>query len=192
MRTSLYSILCIVVRLGAMLLLVETLVSAPSAWQLLQTWQTSGGDGAARGMLIGFSGALIALAIALWLYPGLLARLAAGEASREVFESPIAAKELHFIAFSVLGLVFAVGALSGLVSTLLRLALSAHAGDVAFTTLAWQNGVDLFVLFLKMALGIALTFGARGLVGLLHRLRERGLPPPRYDNASEETPAAKD
>lgn len=192
MRTSLYSILCIVVRLGAVLLLVETLASVPSAWLALQTWETSGGDGAARGMLIGFSGALIASAIALWLYPGLLARLAAGNASREVFDSPIAAKELHFIAFCVLGLVFAIDALLGLVSTLLRLASSAHAGDVAFTTLAWDNGIDLLVLFLKLALGIALTFGARGLVGLLHRLRERGLPPPRYDDERNDAPPAKE
>jgi hypothetical protein len=194
MRTSLYSILCIVVRLGAVLLLVQTLASLPGAWDALQGWERQSGEagGAARGMLIGFSGALIALAIALWLYPGLLARLAAGNASGEVFDSPIAAKELHFIAFSVLGIVFAIGALLGLVSTGLRIALSAHFGDVAFTTLAWQNGIDLFVLFLKLALGIGLSLGARGLVGLLHRLRERGLPPPRYDAEPEEAPPAKE
>lgn len=192
MRTSLYSILCIVVRLGAVLLLVQTLASLPGAWQALQSWDSPGGDGAARGMLIGFSGALIALAIALWLYPGLLARLAAGDASREVFESPIAVKELHFIAFSVLGLVFAIDALVGLASILFRTAMSAQVGDVAFTTLAWQNGIDLLVLSLKLMLGIGLTLGARGLVGLLHRLRERGLPPPRYDDGRNDAPPPKE
>lgn len=192
MRTSLYSILCIVVRLGAVMLLVQTLVSLPGAWQALQAWDSSGGDGGTRGMLIGFSGALVTLAVVLWLYPGLLARLAAGNASREVFDSPIAAKELHFIAFCVLGVVFAIDALLGLVSVLLRIAVSARLGDVAFPTLAWQNGADLFVLLLKLALGIGLTLGARGLVGLLHRLRERGLPPPRYDAEPEETPPAKE
>lgn len=126
------------------------------------------------------------IAIALWLHPGPLARLAAGNAGREVFESPIAAKKLHFIAFCVLGLVFAIDALRGLVSILLRIAVSARVGDIAFPTLAWQNGADLFVLFLKLALGIGLSLGARGLVGLLHRLRERALPPPRYDVEPEE------
>jgi hypothetical protein len=188
MRTSLYSILCIVVRLGAVLLFVETAVSLPSVWATLQANEYE----SVRGMLIGFSGALIALAVALWLYPGLLARLAAGAASREVFESPIAAKELHFIAFSVLGVVFAISALLGLVSALLRIALSAHFGDTAFETLAWQNAADLLVLFLKLAFGIGLTFGARGLVGLLHRLRERGLPPAQYDDAAKETPPSKE
>lgn len=184
MRTSLYSILCIVVRLGAVMLFVETVTSFPAAWQALQVWTqtTSESDGAVRGMLIGFSGVAIALSFLLWLYPGLLARLAAGEASREVFESPVAPKELQFIAFSVLGVTFAIKGLIGLVTVLFRIALSAHLlGDVAFLALAWQNGLNLLVQVFQFGAGIGLTLGARGLTGLLHRLREHGLPPVRSD-----------
>lgn len=196
MRTSLYSILCIVVRLGAVLLFAQTVVSLPGAWEVLRTWeQSSGGagDGVARVMLIGFGGALIALAIALWLYPGLLARLASGSAaSREVFESPIGAKDLQYIALSVLGIVFAVSALLGLVAVLFRIALSAQLGDVAFTTLAWQNGASLLVQALELTLGVGLTFGARGLTGLLYRLRERGLPPAGSESGAEEISPSKE
>lgn len=177
MRTSLYSILCIVVRLGAVMLFVETVTSFPEIWRYVPSEFDSG----MRGMLIGFSGAAIALSFLLWLCPGLLARLAAGEASREVFESPVAPKDLQFIAFSVLGVVFAINGLIGLVTVLFHIALSARLGDVAFPALAWQNGLDLFVQVFQFSAGIGLTFGARGLAGLLHRLREHGLPPVRSD-----------
>lgn len=102
MRTSLYSILCIVVRLGAVLLFVETVTSLPVAWESLRIWtqDPSAPDDAVRGMLIGFSGASLALAALLWLYPGVLARVAADAGSREVFESPLSARQLQYIALS--------------------------------------------------------------------------------------------
>lgn len=177
MRTSLYSILCIVVRLGAVMLFVETLASLPAAWSAMHGTE----EQAARGMLIGFGGALLALAALLWLYPGVLARMAAGTASREVFESPISARQLQYIAFSVLGVVFAIKGLTGLVAVLFRIALSAQYGDTAFRMLLWQNGAAVSVQVLEFAVGIGLTFGARGLTGLLQRLRERGLPPAQAD-----------
>lgn len=179
MRTSLYSILCIVVRLGAMLLFVRTVASFPDAWAALQTMEqgSSAGDSGTRGMLIGFSGALIVFSIALWLYPGLVARLVSTTSSRELFESSIDARDLQYIALSVLGVAFAMNALFDLVGVVFRIALSAHFGDTAFRALVWQNGSAFVVLGLKFALGVGLAFGARGLVGLLRRLRERGLPP---------------
>jgi len=190
MRTSLYSILCIVVRLGALLLFVQTVVSLPGAWEALRIWeqQPAAADGAARGMLIGFSGALIGLSMALWLYPGMLARLASAAASRESFESSIDAKELQYVALSVLGVAFAISALLDLVGVVFRIALSAQLGDIGFRTMAWQNGGSLVVQVLKLALGLCLAFGAHGLTGLLHRLRERGLPPAWPESPTDETP----
>lgn len=187
MRTSLYSILCIVVRLGAVLLFVQTVTSFPAAWEALEVWtQTpSESDRVVRGMLIGFGGAAIALSFLLWLYPGLLARLAAGKASREVFESPIAPTDIQFIAFSVLGVTFAIKGLIGLVAVLFRVALSVRMSDVAFQTLVWQNAASVLVEIVQLAAGVGLTFGARGLVGLLRRLRERGLPPAVSDAGEE-------
>lgn len=180
MRTSLYSMLCIVIRLGALLLFVWTVASLPAAWVTLQAMESgsAAGDGSMRGMLIGFSGAAIAAAVAFWLYPGWIARLAGANPSRESFESSVGAQDMQYIALSVLGVAFAMSALVGLAGALYRLAVSAHFGDIQFTTLAWRDGGNLLVLVLKFVLGIGLAFGARGLAGVLHRLRERGLSPP--------------
>lgn len=101
------------VRVGAILLLVTTLAGLPFAFASVHNGQFGAG---AEGILIGFNGALIALAIALWLYPGWLARLAAGQASGQVFESPISAAQLQYIAFAVLGVAFAMNALLDLVA----------------------------------------------------------------------------
>lgn len=191
MRTSLYSILCIVVRLGAVMLFLETATSLPAAWESLRfvVQDPAVPDDAVRGMLIGFSGAMIALSFLLWLYPGLLARMAVGAASREVFESPIAPKDFQYIAFSVLGVAFAIKGLMGLVVVLFRLALSARVGDVLFHTLVWQNGADVLVQIVQFGAGVGLTLGARGLAGLLNGLRERGLPPASPDGDPERPPS---
>ncbi len=186
MRTSLYSILCIVVRLGAMLLFVQTVTSLPTMLPTMQAWSGDPNEEAARGMLIGFGGALIALSVALWLYPGMIARLATTSASHQPFESSIDAKELQYIALSVLGVAFAMGALLDLVSFAFRLALSARFGDTAFTMLLWQSGSSLLVCVLKLVIGLGLAFGAHGLTGLLHRLRERGLPPAWPESSTNE------
>lgn len=185
MRTSLYSILCIVVRLGAVMLFVQTMISLPFAWASLLADQ-GGWNG--QTWLIGLSGAAIAIAFALWLYPGLLARLAAGASSRETFESPIDAKEVQYIAFAVLGVCFAVGGLIELVGDLLRLSVNAELGDVAFKTLVWESRANLSAPALKLVVGIGLTLGARGLTGSLRALRERGLPPMQYE-ANEDRPS---
>jgi hypothetical protein len=99
MRTSLYSILCVVIRLGAVLLAVSTLGSALSICLALR-------NGAAALELVP---ALVALVLTLlgasllWLYPGPLARIASTRSSQQVLDIPIRPAQLHWIALSVLG-----------------------------------------------------------------------------------------
>src|SRR5262245_7681036 len=138
MRTSLYTILCIVIRLAAVFLAVTTVMTvAPTAWTMDDGQLGSGW----RGMLLGFGGAMVALAVLLWIYPGTLARIAAGRASQEVFESPLSGAELQQIALSVIGIWFAMSGIIGLVSVGMRLILASHvedsgAGPLAFRELA--------------------------------------------------------
>ncbi|HEY0231555.1 MAG TPA: hypothetical protein VGC55_09905 [Dokdonella sp.] len=174
MRTSLYSILCIVIRLGAIMLFVDTLTSLPFAFAGLQG--DASGPGAS-GILIGISSALVALAALLWVYPGLLARLAVSRSSQQTFESPIEPVQLQTIAFAVLGVAFAMYALLDLTGVVLRLGVDSQVTRIDFGTLLRQDGVALGVQILKLAFGIRLALGARGLAGFLERLRERGLPP---------------
>ena len=193
MKTSLYSILCIVIRLGAVQLFVQTVMGLPYLWGAAQGADVAAGGQAA---LIGLCIAAIALSLLLWLYPGVLASLAASRASLESFESPIAAADLQYIALAVLGIGFAVQGLTDVVYEVLRLAVVTQmTEDLSFKLLLQRQGIDLLSHLLKVALGLSLAFGARGLTGLLRRLRERGLPaawPEEKAEASRETRPASE
>jgi hypothetical protein len=173
MRTSLYSILCIVIRLGAVLLAVETLVGLPVALDAMHASNSQGLGGA----LIGFYGVFFALAAALWIYPGLLARLAAGQSSRQVFESPLGAEDLQYIALCVLGVYFVVSGIFGLIDTGLRVLVMMRQSDPAYAALRTPDIARLVAVAAKIAIGVGLALGARGLTGWVRRLREQGLPP---------------
>ena len=183
MRTSLYSILCIVIRMGALILAIETLVGLPSV--LESTMYSSQLDPSYKGVLIGFYGAFFALAAVLWIYPGTLARLAAGQSSRQVFESPIGAEEWQYIAISVVGVYFAISGIGGLLGAGTRIIMTLHIAGETGVVRPTDFG-RLIALAAEIVIGIALAFGARGLVGLLRTMRERGLPP--VNSVLDETP----
>ena len=185
--TSLYSILCIVIRLGAVLLFVNTLTDLPFAIAGVQGSPFVPG---AQWAVIGISVGLLALAILLWLYPGLLARLATSRSAQESFESPIASNQLQYIAFAVLGVAFAMRGLVDLVGIVLRIGFSAQISEYSISVLS-GGGFSLIMPIFRVALGIGLAFGASGLTGWLERLRERGLPPAWPESVPEEkrTPA---
>ncbi|HEV7491874.1 MAG TPA: hypothetical protein VGO25_13800, partial [Rhodanobacteraceae bacterium] len=175
MRTSLYSILCIVVRLGALLIAVETLIGLPLA---LESLRNSHNPAEFDNAMIGFYGAFFGLAAILWIYPGLLARLAAGQASKQVFESPLDAAEIQYIALCVLGVYFAFSGIFGLIEIGLRLLVTMRQSEPAYAALRAQDVARLVAVVAKIVIGIGLAFGARGLTGWVRRLREQGLPPP--------------
>lgn len=165
MRTSLYSILCIVIRLGAVVLAVSTLASALSMALMIR----QGTSPIDLWALIGLFVAILAIAFLLWLYPGPLARLCSARSAGQVFESPIAARDLQWIALSVLGMYFVVAGLIGFVHFEANL-------FVADTIIDREKRIEDFVQtglywLLQIVVGVALVFGARGLTGLLHRIR---------------------
>lgn len=167
MRTSLYSILCIVVRLGAMWLAVGLIASLPATLDLLRSSEPAGAGGVLFADAIG-----LLFAAVLWLYPGLLARVAAGRSSHEVFESPIAAADLQAIALAVLGVAFAVNGVAGLVLHALHYAWMTSSST--FTSASERGLFPMVADAVQVVLGIALALGARGLGHLLLRLRGRG------------------
>ncbi|GAA0716649.1 hypothetical protein [Dokdonella soli] len=165
MRTSLYSILCIVIRLGAVFLAFKTLgsvLSVVASWgnavNMPELW-----------LSIGFTALTLLIAFLFWLYPGPLARLAAGSSSQQVFESPISAPQIQWIALSVLGMYFVLTGFAGLSYFGIRRMLISAVVDQE------QNNreriVDAFYWAVQIGLGAALSLGARGLVGVFHRLR---------------------
>ncbi len=170
MRTSLYSILCITIRIGAVLLAVSTLGSVLSVALMIH----QGTSPADLAWVFGVWVATLAIAFLLWLYPGPLARLCSARSANQVFDSPITAHDLQWIAFSVLGMYFVVGGIVGFVHYEANLL-------IADAILDREKRIEGFVRsglywLLQIAVGIALALGARGLTGVLHRLRHGDSP----------------
>lgn len=181
MRTSLYSILCIAIRIGAILLAVRVATSLLGVWESMATNQFPAG--AAVGVVC-FGVAEFALAALLWVYPGMLARLAAGKASHQVFESPIDARELQHIAFALLGMVFVLEGVVDLITTGLQI-LMMRGFDTSDTWMHQYGWPQLLTEIARISLGVGLVVGSRGLVEWLRRLRERGLPSAPPEEARE-------
>lgn len=186
MRTSLYSIFCILIRLGAVIMAVSTIVAVPAAWMGAQATHAEG----YVGVLLGLGGAMLAFAASLWIYPGVLARLAAGKASEQIFESPISAEELEQIAFAVVGVWFAIEAIAGLlaaVASIVVVSYEADAGEGVPLAAAMfrHETVRLVPLLVKLALGVVLAMRARGLVGWIRAFQDRGLPAPVAESADD-------
>jgi hypothetical protein len=164
MRTSLYSILCIVVRLGAVFLAFGSLGSLLG---VLVSWR-AGSEFPDLGISIGVVAVTLCVAFMLWVFPGPLARIAAGRGSQEVFESPISAAQIQWIAFSVLGMYFVVSGLVGLSYYVIQYL---RAGEmIGYDQVAAFMSDGLYWI-VQIALGAALALGARGLAGVLYRIR---------------------
>lgn len=174
MRTSLYSILCIVIRLGAVIVAVDALAALPTAWEILHASNATPGY---DGLLFGFGGVALALAALLWIYPGVLARLAAGRSTEQVFETPLSFGEVQEIALAVVGACFVMSGIAELAGVSSRIILDMTANNMSFREIVSHEVFRVAPPIVKIAAGVALAFRARGLVGWLRSMRERGLPP---------------
>lgn len=169
MRTSLYSILCIVIRLGAVLLGVSTLGSVLSMCLALRNGTAATELAPAMVAFV----LTVLFAFLLWLFPGPLARMAATRSSHQVFESPIAAEHVQWIALSVLGMYFFVEGVVGFAHYEVQQLI---VGAIADREMRIEKFVQVALYWLlQMAFGIALTLGARGLTGVLQRIRHGGV-----------------
>jgi hypothetical protein len=166
MKTTLFTVLCIAIRLGVVLLAVNILEQLP--FWLSQSHQ--GGAYTLYQLLVGLFG--LVMAAVLWVRPGILAWWAIGKGQREVLESPISADQIQHIAFSVLGMWMVISGLGGCISHLMiMLFLRGRVADAATGIL--PPGEWRYVCFytLEAVAGGALVMGSSGLIGLLHRLR---------------------
>ena len=170
MRTSLYSILCIVIRLGAVMLALGSIErmgymigqGGYSSYPAEQQWLAWGFF--AFGMLTSFL---------LWLYPGPFARLASARSAQQVFESPVSAADMQWIALSVLGMYWIMTGILDLSELGYRYVWMSEllgTGEAAMRSLHGQIAYDA----LEVITGIALTLGARGLAKLLQKMRYAG------------------
>ncbi len=168
MKTSLYTILCITIRAGAVIWAVGSVVHLP--FSLVAALDTANPNANITWLACGVAFQLLVAGL-LWLYPGVLARFAAGKASHQYFESSIPAAKLQYIAFSVVGIWFV---LEGLVFLSYELV---QAAQFEFESLPVKLPV-MASSSARIVFGLALMFGARGLAGLLNSIREKGGPVP--------------
>lgn len=181
MRTSMYSILCIVIRLGAVIFMLSTITDIGKL-----VFSYGRGDFSSAHYFWGFAFTLAAfvIAVVLVLCPEPLARLIAGSDGQEVFESSISAAEIQWVALSILGVYTVMSGLIGL-SSWLADTVSIPTDWVVGDEFRRQRKLDVFYHVLRTALGLALTFGAKGLTGLLHRLRHGASQ--RIDDAARQS-----
>jgi len=130
-------------------------------------------------MVIATTGFQFVMAAILWIFADKIARLALARPQQQVFESDIAASEWQALAFSVVGvwqvvtgLIYLSHRTTGIVSYYLMDSTNPTRADLPADTMGWLLSEGL-----RVALGLALMFGARGLVGLIRRYRGIGYDP---------------
>ena len=99
--------------------------------------------------------------------------MASGRSAQQVFESPISAAELQWIALSVLGMVWVMTGIVDLAELGYRYVWMSEmlgTGEEAARRMQGQIAYGAF----EILIGIAMTLGARGLATLLRKLRYSG------------------
>ncbi len=174
-KTNAFTLLTLFVRLAAVFGFVQ--VFYVSTAQLIVS-----GPGFVRDWgvmwIVLFVGAALGVFAAMWIYADKIARLTLARNTGEYFDSTVDAAQWQHIALSILGVFLAANHAVDLFQTL-RFWLIARASEPSSTFTPDQ--LDSYVLHaidsgFGIALGIGLMLGARGLSGLLHRLRTAGQP----------------
>ncbi|MBD8881250.1 hypothetical protein IHE49_12235 [Rhodanobacter sp. 7MK24] len=185
MKTSLYTVLCIAIRLGAVLMAVGLLESVP-----LFLWNLNSSDGRFAKLALVLTASGLAIAFVLWLKPGVLAWWASsGRSKGEVFESHIEANQIQHIALSVLGVWLAISGFASMTSLAIQL-VRLHLQIEGYSGAQIPGAVlgNLSRALVTTVAGVALALGSRGLVGLLYRLRGYPTQPAVAGGDDEITP----
>jgi len=166
MKTTLYTVLCVAIRLGAVLMAVNVFERVPDVF----IYPARDGTYAISALLL--EGASVLVALTLWLWPNILVWWAIGRNRHEILESPIGADDIQRIAFSVMGVWLCISGISGLLghgaSILIVLRRSSYGEATQVPTSEWHWLVQYALVAFA---GAVLALGSRGLVGLLRRLR---------------------
>ena len=167
MKTTLHAVLCIAVRLGAVLMAVGIVEQVPTLFLYAH------GDIHFAAGALWLSGAGLLLAFMLWLWPNMLAWWAVSRVSYEFFESPLTADQIQRIVFSVLGIWLLINGIAGSLARVVVMLIITHqsAYEDSSRILSSNDGYWLMIHLATAAAGVCLALGARGLVSLLHRLR---------------------
>lgn len=178
MKTTLYTVLCVAIRLGAVLMAVGLLERLP-----VFLWESPAGGFALDAALLAVFGLLVAGA--LWLWPSILAGWAIGRRGHEVLEIQLDADGLMRVALTVTGAMLSVSGLAGCLGHgLTMLLLRSRLADAATGQLPVSEWHWVIYYIVQTGGGVALMLGARGLATLLQRVR--GRPPQTLADTDDE------
>ena len=168
MKTTLYTVLCVAIRLGAVLMAVGLLERLP-----LFLWESPAGGFALDAVLLAVFGLLVAGA--LWLWPSILAGWAVGRRGHELLEiQQLDADGLMRVALTVSGAVLSVSGLAGCLGHGLSMLLfRSRMADAATGQLPVSEWHWVLYYVVQTVGGAALMLGARGLATFLQRVRGR-------------------
>lgn len=166
MKTTIYSVLCVAIRSGAILMAVGIVEHAPTIF--IYPSQPGFSAGA-----VWFAGVGLVLAFILWLSPSVLARWAVARGAHELLEIPVSADQLQRIAFSIVGAWLFVAGLTGLIARGAMMLVISHRSSYGDSTRVLSSG-DWYWLVEHLSTAIAggsLAVGSAGLVRLFARIR---------------------
>lgn len=166
MKTTLHTVLCIAIRIGAVLLALDALERMAS----LLTLGEADPHRFFGAML--FAALYLGVAVVLWLWPSMLAWWASSRASSEVFVSDLAGHDWQRIALAVVGVWLAVTGLSGCLGHgLLMVFLGERMRDYSTGLLPTTEWYWLIHYSVQTLAGAAILLGSSGLASLLARIR---------------------
>ena len=167
MKTTLYTVLCVAIRLGAVLMAVGILEQVPG----LFAFATQEGH-LAWGVPV-IEGVGLLFAFALWTWPNLLAWWALSRNRQEVLETSITADQLQYIALSVVGAWTVIRGVSACLARVAHFLLQRHEAEATGTQFTDSTNEWHWIIYYALVTlaGGVLMLGSRGLVGLLRRLR---------------------
>ena len=183
-RTNAFSILCVIIRTYAIWLLVTIAIGLPSLFFESDSFAR---QGQAMGIVVAVSAFQLSVAAILWIFADKFARMALARPQQQVFESDVDVSEWQALAFSVVGvwqvvsgLIFLAHRIAGIIGFYFLDSTNPTRADLPADTMGWLLSEGL-----RVALGLWLMFGARGLVGLIRRYRAVGHDPVAVEKGSE-------
>jgi hypothetical protein len=173
-RTNVHTLLSVLLWTAALVLLVNYMIQVVVMARYWVPDLMEGGQVHELGVLA-VAAPLVVIGV-LWLFADIIARLALARPGGAEFESELDAGAWQTIAFSAVGLYFALDHATGVARSLLfRFATR----DEWMSLLAEQRRDFVLGVIgdaVGLLAGVALLFGARGLAGLVYRFRY-GSPP---------------
>jgi len=185
-KTNAFSILCVVVRFFAIWMFVESIVDLAGYSALPMKAHED-----LYAQFLAQQGFLILISVIFWIFADKVARLALARPQQQVFESDLSVDDWQTVAFSAIGAWEAILGMILLGQRIVRLVIL-HFGQDSRPLASLPDDFYGWMAaeVLRLVIGIALLFGARGLVGMIRRYRQIGYTHPDAGEASDSSEAS--